>query len=185
MIPAAPIDAHGGARLLARWVVIERALFEVTGAAAGGADDDEVALVLGAESRHHAWRASQLAGLLPLLADQGPEAWLTAATGELAELLAALRAPRPSSEVLGLVHETVNPALRAAWAERRARGGPATDAELVRALRLVELDASLDAEAAAATVARIGGDDDALTSLPAMGLLASIASPNGSGGVDA
>lgn len=179
MTPAVPIDAHGGARLLARWVVIERALFEVTGAAAGGADDDEVALVLGAESRHHAWRASQLAGLLPLLAEQGPDAWLAAAAGELAELLTALRAPRPAAEVLAVVHETVMPALRAAWSERLAECGPATDGELARVLRLVALDAALDADAAAGALSRVGGADEPLTSLPAMGLLASIASPNG------
>ena len=176
---AVPLDAHASASLLARWVVVERALFERTGAVAGAAQDDELAVVLGAESRHHAWRAEQLLALLPLLADRGPEAWVASATAELAGLLEALGEVVDPAAVLAMVHRLVQPTLVTAWRERSAGSLPATDAEVHRVLRVVLLDAELDAARAAPVLARL--DPTPPASPPAIELLASIALVHGSG----
>lgn len=181
--PSAALDAHASAALTARWVVVERVLFECTGALAGAASDDELVTVLGSESRHHAWRAEQLAALLPLLGDRGPDAWLASATAELTGLLGALRAQTDPARLLALVHGTVLPALDAGWRVRLDGCLPATDAELVRVLRLVRLDAELDATQASPVLARLA--PTAPASLPAIELLGSIAPANGSSPVEA
>jgi hypothetical protein len=148
-----PLDAHSSARLLARWVAVERRLFELTGSLAAESDDDEVVVVLGAESGHHAWRAEQLASLLPLLATTGPTGWLDEATAAAADLFDPLEADLvgaarlgadPAAALLSVVHRAIVPELRREWAERIMQCGPATDAAVERMLRLVDVDAALD-----------------------------------------
>jgi hypothetical protein len=134
------------ARRLAHHAWVERRLFEVVGGWAANTSDGDVARVLGAQSYHHAWRASLFEERVPLLHDLDP--------GELeapASLVAFLDAAAAPTDVLerlvGLVRVVV-PDLVARYEEDLAAASPVADAPVIRALRLALADAQEDWRAA-------------------------------------
>lgn len=127
---------------LAHHIWVERRLFEVVGAWTVDADDGEVAGVLGAVSHHHAWRASQLEPLVPVLHDLGP-AELAPSPAWVAYLDCVVEASATLDRVAGL-SAVVLPDLLFRYEADLAGTGVVADAPVARVLTIVRDDLRRD-----------------------------------------
>ena len=140
-----------------RWV--EARLFELTGAWSTEEGDPDVRRVLATQSRHHGWRASLWAELVPVLHDLDPAA-LAPPAADVA-LLAALGAGEAPVVRLAGLTQVVLPALLERYDAELASTTEVADAPVARALRLVLADAGDDRRAAEAVLrSSLGGDDE-------------------------
>jgi len=165
------LELGAAAELLGAYCFVERRLFELTGAWSVEADTPRVAVHLDQVSQQHAWHAELWAERLPVLAGIEP-ASLIRPSGTVGPVLDALAAAPTSIERLAGLYRCVLPRLLTSYGRHLRRAVPATDAPVIRALRLVRrdelaawqvgearLEALIDtaegAELAAATVGRL------------------------------
>lgn len=101
------------ARRLGSAVWLERRLFEVLGAWVPSTAPSEAKLVLGAHSRHAAWRAEQLTERLPELRELPAEELVAPAGRGVADALDVLASLTEPVERLGALYRVVVPRQRA------------------------------------------------------------------------
>jgi hypothetical protein len=135
------------ARRVARYLWIERRLFEIVGAWSADERDADAVRVLAAEARHHAWRAGMWAELAPLLHDVdratlGPS--LAAVEG-----FDALTSLSTTIERVTALVEVVLPSVERRYESELDGADPVSDAPVIRVLQLLSLDAQQDWGAAA------------------------------------
>jgi hypothetical protein len=127
------------AELLGSYCFVERRLFELTGAWSVEVDRPGVAVQLDRVSQQHAWHAELWAERLPVLAGVEP-ASLVRPQGALGPLLDSLAACESAVERLAGLYRCVLPRLVVSYGRHQRRAVPATDARVMRALRLVRAD---------------------------------------------
>lgn len=120
------------ASLVAGWAATERRLFEVVGSWVRLVDDPALKVVLARHSRHHGWRASVLAEVVPTASGLD-------ASGTVAAAVAALGGP----EDLDRLYGSVLPALADGYEAFVGTAAPA-EAAVARLARLVAVDARDD-----------------------------------------
>jgi len=134
-----PLLLTAAAGLLGAYCALERALFELTGAAAADPEDSAAAAVLLASwSIEHAWHAELFADRLPVTAalEPGP---LVELPGPLSETFERLAGARPLARLAGLVR-VVLPRLLLTYGRHLAATSPGVDGPVRRALTLVLRD---------------------------------------------
>lgn len=151
---ADPSEAPGivaTGRLLGAYAWVEGRLFEVLGQLAGnGGDDPRVPALLDAHSQQHAWHASLFEERIPLVPGIEPGTVTVSPSPAVGELLDALASAGPGADAVAIVARVVLPRLVTGYRRHLDRALVASDAPVVRALRLVvhdDVDALLDAEA--------------------------------------
>ena len=166
------LELAPAAELLGAYCFVERRLFELTGAWSVDADPPRVAVHLDQVSQQHAWHAELWAERLPVLAGIEPASLIRPLGATLGPVLDALAVADTPVERLAGLYRCVLPRLLTSYGRHLRRAVPATDAPVMRALRLVrtdelaswqvgeaQLEALIDtvggAELAAATVGRL------------------------------
>ena len=121
---------------------VELSCYEALSLAATAADGDDapLAVFLAAAGLAHAWRAEQLAGLLPLSVGLPGAAELTRAPSPAAAEALSLLAAAAPAELAAVALGALYPALAAAYELRSARAAPAADGPLLRVWRRVSAD---------------------------------------------
>lgn len=114
---------------------VEGVLFEIVGRWAAEAGDPELTRALAAQARHHAWRATMWAGLVPVLHDvPAPEADL----GDVRSRLAPPSVPA----LVGVLAASIG-----SYEADLAAATELSDAPVARVLQLVLLDTQADLDA--------------------------------------
>jgi len=139
--PRAALELGQAAELLGTYCFVERRLFELTGAWSVEVDLPRVQVHLDELSQQHAWHAELWAERLPVLAGVEPETLIgPAAAPGAARVLDDLEQAGSALERMAGLHRCVLPRLLATYGRHLRRAIPATDAPVVRALRLVRTD---------------------------------------------
>jgi len=128
------------AELLGAYCFVERRLFELTGAWSGELGVPRLAVHLDQVSQQHAWHAELWADRLPVLAGIEPASLVAPAGPALGPVLDALAATDTAVERLAGLYRCVLPRLLVTYGRHLRRAVPATDAPVIRALRLVRTD---------------------------------------------
>ncbi|HXQ18673.1 MAG TPA: hypothetical protein VN781_03500 [Acidimicrobiales bacterium] len=142
-----PSDAHRtalelgqAAALLGAYCFIERRLFELTGAWSVEVEPPRLQVHLDQVSQQHAWHAALWAERLPVLAGVEPASLIAPLGPSLGPVLDALASAPSAPERLAGLYRCVLPRLLSTYGRHLRRAVPATDAPVVRALRLVRTD---------------------------------------------
>jgi hypothetical protein len=166
----AALELGKAAELLGAYCFVERRLFELTGAWSVQVDPPRLAVHLDQVSQQHAWHAELWADRLPVLAGVDPTSLIAPLGPAVGPVLDSLAAAESTVERLAGLYRCVLPRLLATYGRHLRRAVPATDAPVMRALRLVrtdelaawqvgeaQLEALIDtAEAAAEAAAMLG-----------------------------
>jgi hypothetical protein len=150
-----PLDVEMSARRTGthRWV--ERRLFEILGGWSAGLGLPAAQVLVGAQSRHHAWHAELWAACLPTLPHLDPDRVTVPPSPALAAFFDEVADPAGAHDPvvrLAGVYRVVVPRLEVAYARRREGLAEVTDAPVLRALRLVRADLRRDGAAGEALV---------------------------------
>ena len=153
---ALPIE--DGARLLGAHVWAERQLFEVVGGFAADEQVPAAAVFFDTRGAHHAWHATLLAELLPVVPglDHGALTAAPSGAGATLEVLAGRRGTL--ARLAGLVR-VVWPRLVEGYRAHLALAAPVADAPLARVLRLVVFDEEDALAEGEALLGRLGAVD--------------------------
>lgn len=134
------LELGQSAELLGAYCFVERRLFELTGAWSVEVDLPRLQVHLDQVSQQHAWHAELWAERLPVLAGVEPASLIAPLGPALGGVLDLLAAAPTSPERLAGLYRCVLPRLLATYGRHLRRAAPATDAPVVRALRLVRTD---------------------------------------------
>ena len=134
------LELSQAAELLGAYCFVERRLFELTGAWSVEVTRPGLAVQLDAVSQQHAWHAELWADRLPVLAGIEPASLVAPAGPALGPVLDALAATDTAVERLAGLYRCVLPRLLVTYGRHLRRAVPATDAPVIRALRLVRTD---------------------------------------------
>ena len=128
------------AELIGAYCFVERRLFELTGAWSVEVAGPGVGLHLDQVSQQHAWHAELWAERLPVLAGIEPASLIRPLGPALGPVLDALAACESDVERLAGLYRCVLPRLVTSYGRHLRRAVAATDAPVMRALRLVRTD---------------------------------------------
>ncbi len=126
----------------ANYLWTEERLFELLGGWVDSVAEPAIAVMLAEHSHHHAWHAQLWRERIPELAHINPDRIGLAPNREWVELFDALASPgdEPSIERLVAVYRVLVPHLVAAYSFHLDHTAPVTDANTIRALKLVLRD---------------------------------------------
>ena len=136
----AALELGQASELLGAYCFIERRLFELTGAWSVQVEPPRLAVHLDQLSQQHAWHAELWADRLPVLAGIEPASLIGPLGPAVGPLLDSLAAAETTLERLAGLYRCVLPRLLATYGRHLRRAVPATDAPVMRALRLVRTD---------------------------------------------
>jgi hypothetical protein len=137
------IGALDLARLAGHLVWTERRLFEVVGTWVREVDDPATKVALATQSRHHAWRAEQVAVLLSTFAGTGAAELAGAGERVLDDAVARCDGAPPRGRV-GVLRDTALPALLAAYERALVDLDDVSGAPARRVLRIARDDLERD-----------------------------------------
>jgi hypothetical protein len=134
------LELGQAAELLGSYCFVERRLFELTGAWSVQVEPPGLAVHLDQVSQQHAWHAELWADRLPVLAGVDPASLIRPLGPAVGPVLDALAGAGTTVERLAGLYRCVLPRLLATYGRHLRWAVRATDAPVIRALRLVRTD---------------------------------------------